>query len=202
LAHLHEFFLCSRRKRPANQTTHDRPTSLISSSTTSTHIQYRQHAFDVHSRQPGQACLHLEEGHRRRGHKVCTPCSLLARRQVLEVRSRFSSVVPQSKRRNQKEKKCSSTQRTKEILRTASSETRGYTTLVKKMWEGFHVRRKDTASVVVNRQRKHWLFVSRMMLIVRPRHRVTLKKRYGLLITQQSTSLPYISTPIATRELD
>jgi hypothetical protein len=28
------------------------------------------------------------------------------------------------------------------------------------------------------------------MLTVSPRHRVTLKKRYGLLITQQSTSLP------------
>jgi hypothetical protein len=30
------------------------------------------------------------------------------------------------------------------------------------------------------------------MLTVSPRHRVTLKKRYGLLITQQSTSLPNI----------
>ncbi|CAD0112029.1 unnamed protein product, partial [Aureobasidium uvarum] len=45
----------------------------------------RQHASHVHSRQPGQACLHLEEGQRRRSHKVRTPCSLLARRQVLET---------------------------------------------------------------------------------------------------------------------
>jgi hypothetical protein len=86
-----------------NQTTHDQRLTFLPS-TTFTHIQYRQYAFDVHSRYPGQACLHLEEGHWRRGHKVRTPCSLLARRQVLEVRFRFSSLARQCKRRNQKGK--------------------------------------------------------------------------------------------------
>jgi hypothetical protein len=39
-------------------------------------------------------------------------------------------------------------------------------TLAKKIWEGLYVRRKDTASVVANRQRQHWLLMSCMMLIV------------------------------------
>ena len=47
---------------------------------------YRRHAFDVHPVALWRAPLHPQEGQPRRGHQVRPPCSLLARRQVLQVR--------------------------------------------------------------------------------------------------------------------